>query len=141
MGPELCKTGGWLGEGFLAQEMPGPQQGRERRGGIDRRGGVGFAELAPGAVDHQGQMRIGRNREPEGLEQSYLTWCRGQQVGPADNLIDPLKPIIHDHGELISMDAVRTTQNKVAHLARQVLAQCPLAPIADQDGSALGAEA
>jgi len=48
--------------------MPGPQQGREWGVGIDRRGGVGFAELAPGGVDHHRQMGIDGNREPEGPE-------------------------------------------------------------------------
>ena len=82
LGPKLRKAGGWFGKRCLAQEMPGPQQGGERRGGIDRRGGVGFAELAPGGIDDYRQMRIGRNREPEGLEQKYLARCGGRQIGP-----------------------------------------------------------
>jgi hypothetical protein len=81
-------------------------------------------------------------RQRQALLQPDLAWRRVEQVGAADDGVDPLCGVVDDHRQLVGKLAVGTQQDEIADGAFcEVLPQGPLHAIVESEISRLPARA
>ena len=108
----MCE-GGEHFSGGLAQALPV----RERHGA------VAFGKALVLFVEHERDVGVLRNGQPEQRCQVGLPGTRRQQVVAANHLIDALSGVVDHHREVVGRSAVTAAQHHVVHDARELAVQ------------------
>ena len=66
-------------------------------------------------------MEVSRRRQSKKSLQEDLPGCGVEQVRATHHFVDALLGIIHDHGQLVGMQAVASAQHEIAYLLAEIL--------------------
>ncbi|MNL04214.1 hypothetical protein D3C87_1247790 [compost metagenome] len=105
----------------------------QRCGGVDCLRTALLAQLLAGFVDHHWHVQVRRRGQAQQVLQVDLARRGVEQIGPAHDMGDALRGVIHHHGELIGPQAVRAAQDEVAEFRFQVLALAALPAVVEAD--------
>ena len=98
-----------------------------------RHGPPALAQLRAVRLNDQRQVEVTKSGEIQVALQHDLARCLGPQVGATDHVGNPLRGVVHDHGQLVGVVAIAATQQEVAGSGLDVLGQVPVQSVADPD--------